>query len=58
MFKYIVQKYLPKKYYDEFCKYEILKNLITLEELEEFKQDFNYRIKEREKLGHEFVKLF
>lgn len=58
VFKDLSRKCLSEKNYNDLCKYEIFKNLMTSEELEEFKHDITIRKKEREKLGLEFVKLF
>lgn len=58
VFKDLSRKCLSEKNYNDLCKYEIFKNLMTSEELEEFKQDISYIEAEREKLGPKFIELF
>jgi hypothetical protein len=57
VFKELSKKYFFEKDYYNLCKYDLFKDLITPEELEEFKQDINYRKEKREKLGPEYMKL-
>jgi hypothetical protein len=58
VFKDISKKYLSEDDYYNLCKYDLFKDLMIPEELEEFKQDINYRKEKREKLGNEYIELF